>query len=88
MTEMIIDNGIIVDDAESVLFGLRELCGKEVSDLGVVKRFINQETNTKFYFDNNLNSFMQQQNNCVYLWLDTGFTDYYGNPQTVDKVHM
>ena len=80
MTEMIIDKGIIIDDVESVLFGIRDLCGKEITDLGVVKKFINQEKNTRFYLDGNLNSSMQQQSNCVYIWMDTGFTDYKGNP--------
>ena len=80
MTEMIIEKGIIIDDAESVLYGIRNLCGKSLSDLGVVKQFINQEKNTRFYLDSNLNSSMQQQDNCVYIWMDTGLTDYYGSP--------
>ena len=80
MTEMAIGNGIIIDDVESVLFGIRDLCGKDITDFGAVKRFINQEKNTRFYIDSNLNSSMQQQSNCVYIWIDTGLTDYSGDP--------
>lgn len=80
MTEMIIDNDIMIDDVESVLFGIRDLSGRRVADLEVVKRFVNQEKNTRFYLDNKLNSFMQKQPGCIYVWIDTGFTDYNGNP--------
>lgn len=80
MTEMIIDNGIMIDDAESVLFGIRDLSGRNVSDLEVVKRFITREKNTRFYMDSNLNSCMQKQPCSVYAWLDTGYTDRSGEP--------
>ena len=80
MTEMIIENGIVIDDVESVLCGIRELCGQKITDLEVVKKFINHEKNTKFYLDNNLNSYMQQEPSCIYIWLDTGYQDSHGNP--------
>lgn len=80
MTNMTIENGMVIDDVESVIYGLRELSGKMVSDLEVVRRFIIQEKNTIFYLDSNLNSFMQCQNKCIYAWLDTGFTNCYGEP--------
>lgn len=80
MTELLIENGIIIDDAESVLYGIREISGRQVSDLDVVKKFINTEKNTKFYLDSSLNSFMERNSNSVYIWLDTGYTDRKGNP--------
>lgn len=80
MVEMVIDNSLVVDDVESVLSLIRGLSGKRVEDFGVVKKFINRESNTIFYLDSNLNSSLQQQEKNVYAWLDTGFTDYYGNP--------
>lgn len=33
MTEMIIENGIVIDDVESVLCGIRELCSQKITDL-------------------------------------------------------
>jgi hypothetical protein len=76
-----IENGMVIDDVESVLIGIRKLSGKGgVTDIGVVKRFINNEKNTIFYVDNHLNSFMQQDSGSIYVWLDSGYTDYHGNP--------
>ena len=86
MTEMIIDNGIIIDDAESVLCGIRELCNRNITDLEVVKKFVNQEKNTKFYIDKNLNSYMQQEPSCIYIWLDTGYQDVHGNPILISMI--
>lgn len=80
MTECVIGKGILIDDVESVLGMIRNLSNCSVSDIGVVKRFITHEKHTHFYIDANLNSYMQPENNCVYLWLDTGYVDAYGNP--------
>ena len=80
MTKMVIDRGMEIDDAERVLFEIRGLSGKRLDSLDIVKKFISRETNTRFYLDSNLNSSMQQMEKCVYVWLDTGFTDCYGSP--------
>ena len=80
MTEMIIEKGIVIDDVESVLCGIRELSAKKIDDFETIKRFILSEKNTKFYLDNKLNSYMQPNQGCIYIWLDTGYTDYKGNP--------
>lgn len=80
MTEMIIEKGIVIDDVESVLCGIRELSGRKIEDFETIKRFILGEKNTKFYVDNKLNSYMQPDQGCIYIWLDTGYTDYKGNP--------
>ncbi len=80
MTEMIIDSGVVIDDVESVLFGIRKFSGRQVSSLDVVRKFIIREKNTRFFFDRRLNSYMQKQPDCIYAWLDTGFTDCHGNP--------
>jgi hypothetical protein len=81
MTELMIKNGLVIDDVESVLIGIRKLSNKGgITDIGVVKKFINNEKNTIFYVDNHLNSFMQQDSGNIYVWLDSGFTDNYGNP--------
>ena len=80
MTEMKIDNDTVIDDIESVLARIQSMSGTYVSDRETVKRFVTTEKNTRFYLDNNLNSYMQMQPDCIYAWIDTGFTDYYGNP--------
>lgn len=80
MTEMIIEKGIVVDDVESVLCGIRELSARKIEDFETIKKFILSEKNTKFYLDNKLNSYMQPDQGCIYIWLDTGYTDYKGNP--------
>lgn len=80
MTEMIIEKGIVIDDVESVLCGIRELSARKIEDIETIKKFILNEKNTKFYLDNKLNSYMQPDQGCIYIWLDTGYTDYKGNP--------
>lgn len=80
MTEMIIEKGIVIDDVESVLCGIRELSARKIEDFETIKKFILSEKNTKFYLDNKLNSYMQPDQECIYIWLDTGYTDYKGNP--------
>lgn len=80
MTEMIIEKGIVIDDVESVLCGIRELSARKIEDFETIKKFILSEKNTKFYLDNKLNSYMQPDQRCIYIWLDTGYTDYKGNP--------
>lgn len=80
MTEMIIEKGIVIDDVESVLCGIRELSARKIEDFETIKKFILSEKNTKFYLDNKLNSYMQPDQGCIYIWLDTGYIDYKGNP--------
>lgn len=51
MTEMIIEKGIVIDDVESVLCGIRELSARKIEDFETIKKFILSEKNTKFYLD-------------------------------------
>ena len=93
MTEMVIERGVVIDDIDDVLFRISKLSGRQVSDLGVIRRFITQEKNTRFFFDSKLNSYMQRQPDCIYTWLDTGYTDWSGDPifisliQKMDSFH-
>lgn len=82
----IIDSGIIVDDTESVLSVICQLSGRNITDLGYMVRFIRTEKNTKFYVDKNLNSSVQKTENCTYLWLDTGYVDFQGNPIMISMI--
>ena len=54
MTEMVIENGIVIDDVESVLCGIRELSNQKLDAIETIKKFIVSEKNTKFYVDNKL----------------------------------
>jgi len=87
MSELVIEKGIIIDDEYCVLNELRKLSGKFIDNLEIVKRFIISEDNTKFYFDNRMNSSTVANSSDIYLWLDTGFTDYYGKPIFISLLH-
>ena len=80
MKEIMIEKGLIIDDADGVLWSVEELSGKTLSGIEVIRKFIGQEKNTKFFLDKNLNSYLQKQPDCLYAWLDTGFLDRFGNP--------
>ena len=54
MTEMVIEKGVVIDDIDDVLFRISKLSGKQISDLGVVGKFITQEKNTRFFLDNTM----------------------------------
>jgi len=87
MSEFIIEKGIVIDDEYCVLSELRRLSGRFIEDLGVVRKFVTNEDNTKFYFDNRMNSSTKPSGSDTYLWIDTGFTDYYGKPIFISLLH-
>ncbi len=80
MKKIIINTGEIIDDADSVLDGIRQISGKTISDAELFKKFINNEKATRFHIDNKCSCKMQPDSNTIYLWLDSGFTDKSGNP--------
>ena len=80
MNEMIIEKGIIIDDVETVLYKIWELSAARLENIETIKKFICNEESTRFYLDNKLNSYMQPNQTALYLWLDSGYTDYKGNP--------
>lgn len=80
MSRVEIEKGIIIDETDGMLQGLNEIGRIKISDLEVVFRFISEEKNTRFYFDDKLSCKMQDEKSCVYLWLDTGLKNEYGNP--------
>lgn len=80
MSELVIENGIVIDDVEAVVEGIERISGKNLSSLGTVKKFITNEKSTKFYVDSRAACKMQPDRESVYLWLDTGYTDTFGNP--------
>ena len=49
MREFVIENGIVIDDMDSVIDGIRTISGKEVSDAETIRKFITEEKATKYY---------------------------------------
>ena len=79
MREFVIENGIVIDDMETVIDGIRNISGKCISDAETIRRFITEEKATKYYLDKKGLAKMQPDRDSVYLWLDSGFVDRYGN---------
>lgn len=80
MAELVVGNGIVIDEIENVIFEIQKLSGKRLADYEVIKLFVNKEKFTKFYIDGKLNSYVEYYPGATYLWLDSGFVDTYGNP--------
>ena len=87
MKDLRIDTNIVITDIEGVLRGIAEISGQPVPDEGTIFKFISQEENTRFYIDNKGNSKMQPEGEAVYLWLDSGFVDYNGNPIFISLIN-
>ncbi len=79
MREFMIENGIVIDDMDSVIDGIRNISGKEISDAETIRKFITQEKATKYYIDKKCTAKMQADRDTVYLWLDSGYVDRNGN---------
>ncbi len=79
MREFVIENGIVIDDVDSVIDGIRSISGKNISDAETIRRFITEEKATKYYIDKKCLGKMQPDRDTVYLWLDSGYVDRYGN---------
>lgn len=80
MSNIIIEDGIIIDNVEALLEGLNSISSIKIEDINTVVSFIQNEHHTKFYLDNKLSSKMIEEENSIYLWLDTGLTNIYDNP--------
>ena len=75
MSRLVISEGIVIDEIQNVLIALQN-AGRRLKDGEIIKTFVNKEVNTKFYMDDKLNSFMDNEPGSTYLWLDTGFVDF------------
>lgn len=80
MKDLKVDNNIVITDIEYVLQGIADISGKQVPAADTILKFITKEKNTRFYIDKKGNSKMQPDGDVVYLWLDSGYVDYKGNP--------
>lgn len=80
MAEFVIDNGVVIDDIDGVINGIARLSGMDVPDPLTIKKFVTNEESTKFYIDNKCSCKMQPDRDTVYLWLDSGFMNFYGDP--------
>lgn len=80
MCELIIENGILIDDVKSMMDELNELTNRTIKDVEIIKKFVCSEKNTKFYVDEKLKASVNQDTGSMYLWLDTGFCDIRNRP--------
>ena len=60
-SELVIENGVVIDDSEAVLEGISKLSGKNISNAETFKKFITNEKATKFYIDNKCACKMQHR---------------------------
>lgn len=79
MNEVKLFESITVDETQNVERAIYDLCGKRV-DFETVRRFITTEKNTVFFFDKKMNSSTAAGTYSGFVWLDTGYRDYYNNP--------
>ncbi len=80
MREVTVDTNMVITDMDRVLKGIASISGKQVPDENTILKFISKEENTRFYIDNKGNSKLQPEGDVLYIWLDSGFIDEYGNP--------
>ena len=80
MSNIVIEDGIIVENVEELLDGLNSISSMQIEDINTIVLFIQNEHHTKFFLDNKLSSRMIEEDSSIYLWLDTGLTDVKGNP--------
>ncbi len=85
MNEVVIGNATI-DDVSGAMSAIREISSVRIKDFATIKKFIESEKNTIFFLDNKLNSFMDNQVDCKYMWLDTGLSDYCGDPIMISLI--
>ena len=76
--KLVIDSNIVIDDIDGVIEGIQELSGKEISSPETIKRFITEEKSTRFYISNKGQAKMQPDKDSLYVWIDCGFTDGFG----------
>ena len=67
MSKLVIDNGVVIDDAEAVLEGISKLSGKSISSAETFKKFINNEKAIRFYIDSKYACKMPPDRDTVYL---------------------
>ena len=87
MSEFVIEKGIVIDDIETVFEGIKELSNKSISGPETFRKFITHEKATKFYIDGKCKCRMLPDKDTVYLWLDSGYTDQYGNPIMISLIN-
>ncbi|MBQ9304302.1 hypothetical protein [Butyrivibrio sp.] len=85
MNEVMIGKGII-DDVESVMSVIRGICTTKIDDFTTIRKYIEYEKNTMFYFDGRMNSYMEDRKDCMYMWIDTGLRDPYNEPVMISLV--
>ncbi len=82
-----IENNIVIDDIAAVVKEIERISGKRIQDDQIIKKFITTEKATKYYIDSKCASKMQPDKGSIYLWLDSGYVDGYGNAIMVSLIN-
>ena len=80
MSEISINNQIIIDSVEHVLTGLKNQTVFSDVDINDVVEYVRSQDNTVFYLDDHLALTAPMSPDAVYLWVDTGFLSKYNSP--------
>lgn len=75
-----IEPGIIIDNVEELWEELNAISSIRIENMDEVLSFIKEEKHTKFYINHKLHSQMVEEDNSMYLWLDTGLVTDKGMP--------
>lgn len=86
MSEISINNQIIIDSVEHVLTGLNNQTVFSDVDINDVVEYVRSQDNTVFYLDNHLALTAPMSPDAVYLWVDTGFLSKYNSPLFISLI--
>lgn len=75
MSELYVAENIVIDDIEFVISKIEDRTGFSDIKISDIDEFIKNEPATMFYIDDKLNAKMEEDKNCHYLWIDTGFAE-------------
>ena len=88
MDEYKIRENIIIDAPDEVVNRLKYHSGIRNIDINSIKNFIIKEKNTLFFFNNKMKRTEENDNDTLYLWMDSGITDKKGKPLFISLLKL
>lgn len=80
MREYRFNKEICIDDVDFVVAGLQQAATIPFLGIETLEKFIKSQKATRFFIDNKGNNNLIPGEDSVYLWLDTGLVNAYGQP--------
>ena len=77
--EQYLNEKMLVENIEDVVARIQTQSGHDDVDFDKVKEFILNQPATEFYFDNKMQGKSNDDEDSLYLWLDTGYVNEKGN---------